>query len=261
MGFLSEKGSQRPFLPLRIRGFVVAGPNPSILRIIATMKWRHDLGVLEHQCVTMFHEGRFPAKLFGESGRKNDSVVCSTFTQQHFSDSYTTSSPMSCWVVFWKQISSPPARWGSLHFNKVATPLPLFPPPSPPPLLLPACRHCGHRPTRISQQVQKLLANSSSVCTPGPYRELQLSLGTDPNICQTESECQNRSQIERHKRCQIECQSQCQKGCQNICHNICQLVEITSYHAARKKMPNMRVSSFHSTWPWIKSLASWWTST
>ena len=137
--------------------------------------------------------------------------------------------------ILTKQISSPPARWGSLHFNKVATPLPLLPPPSPPPLLLPACRHCGHRPTRISQQVQKLLANSSSVCAPGPYRELQLSLGTDPNICQTESECQNRSQIERHKRCQIECQSKCQKGYQNICHNICQLVEITRYHAARKK--------------------------
>jgi hypothetical protein len=98
MGFLSEKGSQRPFLPLRIRGFVVAGPNPSILRIIATMKWRHDLGVLEHQCVTMFHEGRFPAKLFGESGWKNDSVVCSTFTQQHFSDSTLLHHQ---WVVGW----------------------------------------------------------------------------------------------------------------------------------------------------------------
>ena len=86
---------------------------------------------------------------------------------------------------------SPTARWGSLDFNKGATP------PSPLPLLssslllrvllpLQARCDCGHQRTRRSQQV------------PEAHRELWMQLGT-PGPEHTPEECQNRCQTECEK--------------------------------------------------------------
>ena len=123
-------------------------------------------------------------------------------------------------------------------------------------LLVPACCHCGHQRTWISQQVPEAhgeLHGSLGTHGAGDYRELRLNpdpkpiastllrasdrfghtwtrtlwrapdqwARMDPSTCQ--KECQNRCQIECHKECQIERQNVCQVECQKACRIECQV--------------------------------------
>ena len=129
--------------------------------------------------------------------------ICATLSQRHC---------RSCWRRHERK--SPPDRWGSLNFNKGATPSSPHLPTSCGPLIFISFASSGCSAVPNSKSPAQDAVDRAWTRTANRQRRL------DQNSCQRE--CQTECEIECQWECQIDCQIECHIECENRCQVECQ---------------------------------------